>query len=126
MTREDILNIKFNRELDELIGKEIFGYTIKTHECALFVIDGKYSNDIDRWITLPRYTNDLNVAWKVFQEVSTWIFSKRKKFFDTLQSFTRIDSTSMVGWPDVLIVLKDRMLEAICKAALIAKLEGEN
>jgi hypothetical protein len=64
------------------------------------------------------YPVDFKAAWQVFTYIcNNWLYSKRKKFFDALQDQARLPSGDLAAWPDVLVVLVDKMPEAICKAA---------
>lgn len=68
---------------------------------------------------VPRYSAAIEAAWPIWLLATRDLFSRRKRFFTTLQD---IASTSefRVVWPDVLAVLDDRLPEAICKARLLA------
>jgi len=46
-----------------------------------------------------------------------WTYSKRKRFFQKLQELTRTSSSSLPAWPDVFVVLRDRLPQAISQAA---------
>jgi hypothetical protein len=116
MTKEDILNMQPEIELNYLVAENIMKLKIGS------VIWETDDNEKIKQ-SIYNYSTDISYAWDVFKEVSTWLFSKRRRFFQEIQSFTRTNSEAIIAWPDVLIVLKDRMPEAICKAALIVKLD---
>ena len=71
------------------------------------------------WLT--PYSTSIADAWLVFQFMCSQLFSVRRKFFRALQAQTVTSDGDLVTWPDVLVVLRDRLPEAICKAALEAK-----
>jgi hypothetical protein len=71
---------------------------------------------------VPAYSLDIREAWKVHQAACDWIYSKRKRYLEDLQ----LQASVLAGVaPDrtvdglhVLVVLKNHMPEAICRAAL--------
>jgi hypothetical protein len=119
MTREDILNTK-NNDLDELIGKYVMGWSLDEFCNG----DLKWCDDKSCKCSQFEFnpSEDMNLAWMIFQKAMTWKFSRRKRFFDELQLLTTTKSGAIVAWPDVLCVLKNKMPKSICKAAIIVEL----
>lgn len=108
LTREKILAMPAERELDALVAEHVFGYKIVDHDRAVWCRT--------HYDELKRYSRDLYAAWEVLnvmREKYTWV---------------GVDSTKF-GWRCLIIGQKDNeggewhgetVNEAICKAALLA------
>lgn len=69
---------------------------------------------------IPNYAGSIADAWRVHQAMCARLFSVRLAYFAALQNQTEEEAGFRVSWPDVLVVLRDRFPEAICRAALQA------
>lgn len=91
-------------ELDAAVHAHVFGRDPKAAELV------------------PAYSLDIGEAWKVHQEACGWLYSKRNRYLFDLQLqasvLAGLTLDQVVQWPDVLVVLKNHMPEAICRAAL--------
>jgi hypothetical protein len=106
MTREEILAMPAGRELDAIVAKAIGYVSLTTHWNP---IDNMYG-------TLPHYSTDISAAWEVVEKLQ--------------QDFMFIDIFSTSDSYNVLVtngdaVNAEKAPEAICKAALIAVMEGQ-
>lgn len=139
LSREYILGLKSSKLLDSLVHESIF------KECAhTLIIDrgeqeeysdyilyrckkcGEYFQGLiyhENGIVCPDYSNNMNEAWEVFNYIIEHnLYSKRKRFFNELQSLTSehlSDENITVAYPDVFSILRKEMPEAICKAGLL-------
>lgn len=70
----------------------------------------------------PAYSGDIAEGWEVHIAMCERPFSVRRRYFDAIQEQTRAASNEgfLVAWPDVLVILRDRFPEVICRAALRA------
>lgn len=62
----------------------------------------------------PNYSENIADAWEVFNFMLNKSFMERMKYYVALQEIA-----NGVPYPETLVVLKDKMPEAICKAALL-------
>jgi hypothetical protein len=77
----------------------------------------------------PEYSKNIAAAWLVHAAMCDRPFSVRRRYLQELQDIAseRVNKTrrealavytpAVVAWPDVLVVLRDQMSEAICLAA---------
>jgi hypothetical protein len=68
-----------------------------------------------------RPSKDIATAWQVHQKMCGSRLGVRIRYFDALKAQTEPIAGFRVAWPDVLVVLRDTMPEAICRAALEAR-----
>ncbi|MDQ0873767.1 hypothetical protein QFZ77_002426 [Paenibacillus sp. V4I3] len=120
MTKEEILAMQPGREMDGEIVK-LLGFEVNSLDgMGYWVYVG---NDQDACLFRP--SENVRDAWHVVEKMRERIFSKRRVFLDNLQELTRyigtIDRT--VAWPDVFWFVNP---ESICKAALLAVMEGKD
>jgi len=104
------------RELDDLIAEHVMGWT-KTAA-------GSW-RDENGILQVQMFSTKIGAAWQVHTLACSWIFSKRKRYFETLQELASAWAglswpDVRLAWPDVLSVLCDDMPLAICRAALKA------
>jgi len=144
MTKEEILAMEANEELDKLVAVEVMNELMSDlfipenaleHQLAGSPIKSgggnwvclcKYEEgDIPRWHPLP-FSTDISAAWQVVEAIHKELFSIRHFFLRFLQEQTRHEVNGGAGeivtiaWPDLFFHITP---ETICKAALIAKLE---
>ncbi|OWK34353.1 hypothetical protein [Fimbriiglobus ruber] len=107
------------RELDAAVHTRIMGGAINAHGVAIWQPDPAR----DEWMTMdvPAYSTEIALAWKVHQVACGWILSRRHAYLQAIQGqATFSDGQMIAAWPDVLVVLRDRFPEAICRAAIRA------
>lgn len=117
------------RELDAMIAERVMGakwetwsdyvrsLILKGGYCAVTQIDGRATVNP----ACPRYSSFMGSAWDVHREMCDRPFSVRQRYLRAIQEqATTDDGANLVAWPDVLVVLRHRFPEAICKAALVA------
>lgn len=70
----------------------------------------------------PDYAGDIAEGWEVHIAMCERPFSIRQLYFREIQEQTASASNEgfLVAWPDVLVILRDRFPEVICRAALRA------
>jgi hypothetical protein len=126
------------RELDAEVAEKVMGWV----DCQPFVptgipgdrvcvgrpphvIDGKVNHCASARI--PDYSTDIAAAWTVHQKACEWLFSKRRHYLQALQNIAsealspeERKAGRLVAWESVLVVLRNRMPESICRAALSA------
>lgn len=114
--------------LDELVDLEVFGMTPceidlnkfnveMTGPSSFVFVCPEHGRKCRRPWEVPRYSSSMEKAWRVHREMCGRLFSSRRKYFDLLQGQARRDGV-VPAWPDVLVVLRDVMPGAICRAAL--------
>lgn len=129
--------LEAGRELDALVDATVFGRSWPDDRCRVcgwpFRADGGCMSDNCSMRPAParradepaHYSRDIAAAWPLFQHCSSWVFSRRKRFFAALQSQASLPDGTIVAWPDVLVVLRDRFPLAVCRAALAARVGAE-
>jgi hypothetical protein len=117
MTREDILAMPAGRELDALVAEKVLDFALM-HE----VVQPEGEN----WFTYHhnmgyyRYSSNISAAWEVVEKFSTYRMQKLRDNDHRLvdgkahQCFLNKNGNCAYG---------HTATEAICKAALIAKME---
>ena len=86
----------------------------------------EWQNDIEAHVKAWRkptrpYSSNLEAAWEVFNKMMDGLASQRMRFFEALQKQATYEVNGRmvtIAWPDVLMVLRNRMPEAICRAAI--------
>lgn len=148
MTRDEILTMVPGPEMNEAVGKaigatpEIRWYAMNREETG-YSMDFELENEANKWHDnmvrrvpdgrytstgghivrreiYPRYSEDMSTAWTVYLKAMEGHFSQRKRFHMELQFLTSHDG-HMIAWPDVLMVLRHKMPESICKASLLSQ-----
>jgi hypothetical protein len=118
VTREQILGMEPGEELDAAVA-ELMGYKI-TRVCGRPYID---SFSISK---IPSFSTEISAAWEVVAKVKSMLFSKRRKFMDTLQFITSKNELTcrghLINYPDVFWFITP---EVICKAALITVMQED-
>jgi hypothetical protein len=112
-------DLQAGRELDALVAEKVMGI-----KCGVCLQDGQLEPITMDWREIPHYFTDIAAAWEVHLEACSWLFSKRRQYLRALQEQARTENGELVAWPDVLVVLRDRMPEAICLAALEVSKDG--
>ena len=112
------------RELDALVYERVHNthVAIDTHGRLWGVDTDREPYPGQGWFYVISESPSTNIkaAWKVFLLMCDRPFSKRRRFFDALQREAALSGGGVAAWPDVLVVLRNRMPEAICRAALAA------
>lgn len=58
-------------------------------------------------VQVTGWQDDMNCAWEVIREVSSWMFSSRKAFFDNLKNEMRTeDGKHLLAWPECMMFIK--------------------
>lgn len=115
MTKEEILAMRPGRELDDLTAKKVMGLKLCGDTTQTFVLR------INTYFPVRCYSSIISAAWEVVERLegmnAKWVCSNKD---DGYEFWIGGDSDHLVA------VVKCKTLpEAICKAALIAVLEGE-
>lgn len=136
MTRDEILAMKPGRELDALVAINIFGWQ-KVVFGGVVMIAPPQNDERMHWAAnwdehgcphwIPHYSTDISAAWEVFEKIKNlggWIeiaWNPKKKHYRCMvgANFSSgvLKSIDVSGFEEAP--------EAICKAALLAKLGGE-
>lgn len=140
MDLEAVLKLGPGRELDAAVAVYVFGHKnvrlVPDHPWGCLRDNTPEEEAEDRkcgvkneYRPVPDYSEYVSDAWSVFLNVCDRLFSVRRCFFDELQAMTThtppgCSRPVTVAWPDVLVVLRDRLPECICKAALVAVAGG--
>jgi len=128
MTKEEILAMEAGRELDALVDKGIFSGNGCVHDLYWVDPDEYVCSKCHKQFVSPEpwaYSTDIAATWQAVDKMREELFSTRRRFLKALQylTVTRIEGTGetgMIAWPDVFWLITP---EAICRAALLAKLE---
>jgi hypothetical protein len=123
--------VRPGRELDLRVAGEVMGWSNLSRGSRGIGAFGWHPGLTDvpphGRIPVPNYSTDMRAAWEVHLAICERLFSVRRRYFAALQDLTRPEPPSDfvrpldgAAWPDVLVVLRHRMPEAICLAALTA------
>ncbi|MBA7499340.1 hypothetical protein ES704_02080 [subsurface metagenome] len=94
MTKEEILAMKAGRELDVLVSAKVMEHRMEHR--------------------IEKYSTDISAAWLVVEKLSNLIFDLRKVY----------QNTDWCASFEGNVAEGKKAPEAICKAALLAKLEA--
>lgn len=120
-----VAELKVGPELDAQVAEHALG-CVRVHindrgyvfgAPPELIASGDLPEDHGR-VQLPLYSSDLTAAWLVHLAMCNRRFSTRRTYFKALQAQATLAAGIEVAWPDVLLVLRHRMPEAICLAAL--------
>lgn len=67
------------------------------------------------------YCTDIAAAWEIHHIMCKALFSTRREYLKKIQHYSWMKTGLTVAWPDVLVVLKDDLPDAICLSALLAR-----
>ena len=124
MTKEEILAMEAGKELNKLIGEEIFELEVKDFwpvepkpngYSYHMRVSAEGSGYRQAWDLLPHYSTDISAAWPVVE--------KLKDYYPKIE-FNQYSRKWEVEFLLCAIALADTAPEAICKAALLTKLEA--
>lgn len=122
MTREEIEAMEPGRELDRLIRIHLFGdidesWVWKEWWGEHWITDNK---EVATWFELPKYSTDISAAWEVITKM------KERNWWIALNAEYK-EWNAMFYWDPHQQAYEcgaETAPEAICKAALLAVLEG--
>lgn len=113
MTREEILTMEPGRELDALIEQHVFGKRVEWIQDEVTdpypIVPAEYGYIVEN------YSSDISAAWEVVEKRNRW-FSLQWNGLEYVCEIG-IDAPCKIGAKSAP--------EAICKAALLAILPGE-
>jgi hypothetical protein len=119
MTKKEILAMKPGRELDKVVGEIVFGYEVKIFLFQGFAPDPYYRTPSQYGRTyefLPNYSTDISAAWQVVEKLFREGYG--------LLMIGDVDKFTVILAADMNYKAEAKTApEAICKAALLAKLE---
>lgn len=135
MTRDEIMSMEPGRELDCLVAEKVMGYKVSfwslhlaedgskeelipnnLGDCALQVM---YKDNI--WQCIPSYSTDISAAWEVRQRIHDTIGGT--KIISVCDDFP--EECQIWDGMKYISVRANTVPEAICKAALLAVMDGE-
>ena len=135
LTREEIMNMKPGRELDALAAEKVMGWRKKTfpgggggftawvdeNEKVMKLISNSTMSETCYRCDYFRPSTDIAAAWEVVEKMSEqWPQYQLAKIEDGWSVMWGFDG---YGWPEAT---GKTAPEAICKAALLAVMDGED
>ncbi len=140
MTKEEIRAMEAGKELDAIIDKEIFGGDDCVHDLYWVALDEYTCAKCHKQFCSPEpysYSTDISSAWQVVEKLRSMedgegnsllccleIYSDHDLCWDIYWSYSELGNQNDGHKKHRLPVSYDEFPEAICKAALIIKLEG--
>lgn len=143
MTRDEILNMKAGREMDALVAEQVMGWTnCQKCEFATWLSSDKsiiasgeqwrgnplpldIAQEVSdkfnpRWETIKNYSTDIFAAWKVVEKSAGFMVENRQVYKpDEWECEIAFEGTY------IYFASANTAPLAICRAALLAKLENE-
>ncbi|SDJ62085.1 BC1872 family protein [Paenibacillus naphthalenovorans] len=118
LSREEILAMPSGRELDALVAEKVMGWNVKFMGDILW--GWMYSEtERNRWYNVPKFSADISAAWKAVEKMkrNDWVFviNSISEEWTALFYLDRIHEHE---------VTCNSAPEAICKAALLAIMNG--
>jgi Phage ABA sandwich domain len=122
MTKQEILALDPSVEMGNLVATEVMKWHREGNHWVAPEGFWVKAEGLDGWYPW----RDISAAWRVVEKVRKELFSIRLRFLNALQEQTKFTVAGtgeecLVAWPDVFWSITP---EAICKAALLAKLEA--
>lgn len=113
MTREEIMSMVPGRELDALVAEKVFGLQVHWEQDDT---TDPYPVD-EREVIVDFFSTDILAAWDVLEKFNSYQISKMP--IGEHKGEVRVFINTNVNW-----AYAESATEAICKAALIAVMEG--
>lgn len=133
MTKEEILAMEAGRELDKVVGEKVFGLDVKVFQGFIDKYSYQYRTPSEYGETyefLPFYSTDISAAWLVVEKMCNWDVGDNMLVL-TGQAKDPTSNNDTGGWWEAevngdwgkAIAGGKAASGAICKAALLVKLE---
>ena len=129
MTKDEVLNVEAGREMDALVAERVMGWSRSRWAPIDSLLPPKDDKKRIEGHTyyVPLFSTDIAAAWEVVEEMNkTYHWRISSPFIPGEPYFAGLTPHGVTGWngcPDYEMP-GDIVSLAICRAALLAKLEG--